>query len=228
MPAREIMVRPGHEMKKFFLLLIICWSLLSCAGYDAARRQPSGTGPAVSTTEYVTGSGKTFIVVEDHSLGASLVRVKVETRGFAEVNGFVDLGEMDPVEKVFLADLDGDGFEELYLVTRSAGSGSYATVYGLASNKDKSATLIHVPALAEKDFRQGAFFAGFGGHNTIDLRDGRLVNSFPVFDDHYRRTGATRDVFYDLVAGEAAWILKPVIMKTIDRSNGGSAVMPRR
>ena len=215
-------------MKKISPLLIICLSLLSCTGYNAANHQTPDTGPEVSTTEYVTRSGKIFIVVEDHSPGASLVRVKVETRGFTEVNGMVNLGEMDPVEKIFLADLNRDGFEELYLVTRSAGSGSYAFVHGLASNRDKSATPIHVPELTENDFRRGAFFTGFGGHNTIDLRDGRLVNSFPVFDDHYRRTGVTRNVFYALVAGEAAWILKPATMKTINRSNGGGAVMPGR
>ena len=214
-------------MKKI-LLWIICLSLLSCTGYNKTRRQSTGAGQLVSTTEYTTRSGKTFIVVEDHSLGASLAMVKVETRSFAEVNGMVDLGEMDPVEKVFLADLNRDGFEELYLVTRSAGSGSYAAVHGIASNKDKSATAIHVPELTEKDFQKGAFFAGFGGHNVIELEAGCLVNSFPVFDDHYRRTGATRKVFYALVAGEAAWILKPVKMKTINRPDSGGAIVPGR
>lgn len=214
-------------MKRIILLLSICLLMLSCSKYNEIRRQAPSSGSVVSTTKYVTRSGKIFIVVEDHSLGASLARVKVETRGFSEVNEVVNLGEMDPVEKVFLADLNRDGFEELYLVTRSAGSGSYAVVYGIASNKDKSATPIHVPELTEKDFQKGAFFTGFGGHNVIELENGCLVNSFPVFDDHYRRTGETRKVFYALVAGEAAWILKPVKVKTINQSNGGVA-MPGR
>jgi len=104
-------------MKKI-LLLIICLSLLSCAGYNGANHQTSAAGQVASTTKHVTR--------------------KVETRGFSEANGVVDLGEMDPVEKVFLADLDRDGFEELYLVTRCAGSGSYAAFGGRLPGKQFS------------------------------------------------------------------------------------------
>jgi len=116
------------------------------------------------------------------------------------------------VEKVFLADLDGNGFDEIYLLTRRAGSGSYSSMYGVASNKDKSATLIYVPEISEKQMGRGGLFEGFMGHNKFSVEDGKLINTFPVYlenDSNTNPTGGKRKVLYQLILGEAGWILKP-------------------
>ncbi len=106
-------------------------------------------GRSTPYPEYVTESGKKFMVRVDKSLGASIQKLTVETREFEIVNDTYDLGELDPVENVFLSDLDGDRFEEIYITARSAGSGSYGSIYGFASNRDKSVSEIYVPEPGE-------------------------------------------------------------------------------
>ncbi len=169
-----------------------------------------------TSTEYKTKSGKVFLVHLDHSMGESIVDVEIETKGFLASNSTHKLGTLDKLEKVFLADLDSNGFEELYLISRSAGSGSYSNIYGIASNKDKSATSIYVPPISEKQLEKGAIFEGFMGHNQFFLQDNKLVNSFPVYlegDTNSNPRGGQRKVKYQLVAGEANWILAPESVK---------------
>jgi len=162
---------------------------------------------------YLTKSGRTFMVNVDKSMGASIQKVTVETGGFEIVNDSYPLGETDPLESVFLGDLDGDGYEELYLTTRSAGSGSYGSLYGFASNKDKSVSQIYVPEQEHLAEEAASMFSGFRGHNSYRLENGVLINEFPVYaesDTNANPSRGKRKVFYTLELGEATRILKPV------------------
>jgi heat shock protein HslJ len=99
---------------------------------------------------YTTTTGKTIVVSQTHPAGRSLATIEVRTEGFA--HNFREVFEdRDPVSDVFTADLDGDGFDEIYIVTTAAGSGSYGSVLGFASNKDKSLSMIHFPDVREGD-----------------------------------------------------------------------------
>lgn len=201
---------------KFISHLIVASSLLmfACQNPQKHKSENLKSGePAVKSTEYETKSGKKFIVRTDHSIGASICDVQIETRDFEVVNTIHKIGMIDPVEEVILADLDKNGFEEIYLFTRSAGSGSYGNIYGVASNKDKSATLIYVPEISEKQIEKGGLFEGFMGHNKFSIEDGKLINIFPVYlegDNNANPTGGKRKILYRLIAGEAGWILGPV------------------
>ena len=172
---------------------------------------------SVGVQEYKTRTGKLFKVEIDRSMGASLNGLKVTTMGFTAVNNEHDFGTVDPLSKVFLADLDRNGYEELYIITQSVGSGSYSSIYGLASNKDKSATPIYVRPISEEQRAKGNFFEGYMGHNSFELKNGKLLNSFPIYkkdDPNASPSGGTRTVEYRLIAGEAGWILEAY--KTID------------
>ncbi|MDX1285736.1 MAG: hypothetical protein R3182_12020, partial [Draconibacterium sp.] len=156
-----------------------------------------------------TRSGKIFIVHTDYSKGKSICGLKIETRGFEIVNDTYDFGDTDPVENVFLADLDGNGFEEIYITTRSAGSGSYSKLYGMASNKDKSATSIYVKPVSQ--YKE--LFPGFMGHNEFKFDDGKLFHQYPVYkndDKNSKPSGGIRKIEYRLIPGEDGWILEPV------------------
>jgi hypothetical protein len=162
--------------------------------------------------KYVTESGKIFMVRVDKSLGASIHKVSLETREFEIVNDTYDLGEVDPVENIFLGDLDEDGYEEIYITTRSAGSGSYGSIYGFASNRDKSVSEIYVPEPGDLPDK-GLYFQGYRGHNKFLVENGVLVNEFPVYaesDTNAKPTLGKRTVFYTLEHGEASRILSPV------------------
>jgi hypothetical protein len=105
------------------------------------------------------------------------------------------------------ADLDANGFPELYVFTQSAGSGSYGGVVGYASNKNKSVTEINLPELSGKDAR------GFQGHDAFAVSGRTLVRQFPIYRDadaNVAPTGGERRISYRLRAGEAAWRLQPV------------------
>jgi len=180
---------------------------------SAAEKVETEKGATEIFGEYVTESGKIFIVRIDKSLGASIQIATLETRNFEIINDTYDLGEVDPIEDVFLSDLDGDGFEEIYITTRSAGSGSYGGIYGFASNRDKSVSEIYIPEPRQLPGDVATFFMGYRGHNIFRIKDGVLVNEFPVYadsDSNAKPTQNRRTVFYSLKLGEASRILSPI------------------
>lgn len=198
-------------MKSILNILLIVFVLSACQNLQkqATKNLESGKSK-ITTNEYITKSGKKFVVEIDHSKGASICDVKVETLEFSVDNRTFDLGTIDPVKEVFLTDLDKNGFEEIYLISESAGSGSYQTIYGIASNKDKSAKSIYIPPVSE--IKNKNIFAGFMGHNKFFLNEGKLLNLFPVYqegDSNSNPSGGERKIQYQLISGEAGWIVEP-------------------
>ncbi len=106
-----------------------------------------------------------------------------------------------------LADLDSNGWPEVYVYVSSAGSGSYGSLVALAVNNGKSATPIYLPPLD-----QNAVAAdGYQGHDEFRVVENRLVRRYPVYrdgDTNANPTGGTRQVQYRLEAGEAGWQLQ--------------------
>lgn len=106
-----------------------------------------------------------------------------------------------------LADLDGDGWPEVYVYVSSAGSGSYGSLVAYAVNKGKSATPIYLPPL-EADTTASA---GYQGHDEFRIVENRLVRRYPVYsesDTNAAPSGGTRQIQYRLTAGEAGWLLE--------------------
>jgi len=194
-----------------FLLMTILLGI-ACQNVQNQKSKTTSTiENKLSSKEYTTNSGKKFIVHIHHSQGASISDAKVETKGFDVVNTTHKMGVIDPIEEIFLADLDKGGFEEIYLVTQTAGSGSYSNIYGIASNKDKSAIPVYVRPVSEKQIAKGGLFEGFMGHNKFSMEDGKLINTFPVYnegDSNAKPTGGNRRIEYRLIAGETGWILE--------------------
>ena len=156
--------------------------------------------------EFKTKTGKTIIVSETHPAGRSLSTIEVRTRGFEhEYREFYP--DRNPISDVFVADLDGNGFDEIYIITTAAGSGSYGSVLGFASNKDKSLSMINFPDIQQGD----EHFKGYMGHDTFKIEDQKLVRIFPIYnkgDANGNPTGGRRKLVYGLVPGEAMWKLK--------------------
>ena len=156
--------------------------------------------------EYKTKTGKTIIISETRPAGQSLSTIEISTKDF-EHNYREVYGDRDPISEVFVADLDDNGFDEIYIITTSAGSGSYGTVLGFASNKDKSLSMINVPEMQERDEN----FKGYMGHDTFKIEEQKLVRIFPIYnegDTNRNPTGGTRKLVYGLYRGEAMWQLK--------------------
>lgn len=194
-----------NEMKIFPLLL--------CLAITAAILFPGPSAAAEGTVrEYTTGSGKSLLIEERHPVGQSLSDIAVTSTGF-EHNLSEVFTDRDPIKSVHVADLDGNGFDEFYIVTVSSGSGSYGDVIGLASNRDKSLSLIYLPEAREGD----EFFSGYMGHDSFSIVGNRLVRSFPVYlpaDTNNDPSGGTRRLSYGLLAGEAGWLLRIIESST--------------
>jgi hypothetical protein len=131
--------------------------------------------------------------------------------GFESSKDTLSFKDGNPFERALVTDLNGDGFDELLLLTRAAGSGSYGGILGIASNKDKSYSAISVQEIAEADMQPGKMFDGYMGHDSIFVEKDMLVRMFPVYkptDTNNSPTGGKRKVIYKLTPGEASFLLK--------------------
>ena len=193
-----------QKKRRLLPLLLVLATAVSAAGLISCT--PDKGGPPDAAGEYRTKTGKTIIVSETHPIGVSLSNIEIRTAGF-EHNFHEVYKDRDPVSDVLMADLDGNGFDEIYIITRSAGSGSYGTVLGFASNRDKSMSMISFPETQTGDEN----FEGYAGHDTFRIEGRKLVRTFPIYrkdDRNGNPTGGRRKIVYGLVPGEAMWELR--------------------
>jgi hypothetical protein len=192
-------------MRRLTLSILIAAAIsVSTLGPVPAEQSRDSAGDVSKT--YRTETGKTIVVSQTHPAGRSLATIEVRTEGFEHNYGEV-FEDRDPISDVFVADLDGNGFDEIYIVTTAAGSGSYGTVLGFASNKDKSLSMIHFPEIQTGD----EHFQGYMGHDAFTIEGRKLVRIFPVYkegDTNGNPTGGRRKLVYGIVPGEAMWQLK--------------------
>jgi hypothetical protein len=204
-----------------FMLPALAASCLFVACNQSSTQQPAPAAdtPAAATAApvvtdtptpktFTTKSGKTIVVTESHPTGASLSTVDVRFAGdTAAAFVFTDI---DAVKEILQADLDANGFDEVYIITQAAGSGSYGNVYGMASNQDKSLTPVYMAEVSENDMKAGKPFEGYTGRDRFSISGKELIREFPI-DKGGKNM---RMIHYRLKAGEAAWQL--VIDKTMD------------
>ena len=102
-----------------------------------------------------------------------------------------------------IEDLNSDGFPEVLVYTKSAGSGSYGGVIGYSVNNGKSMSQIYFPDL----FDNKEASKGYMGHDKFVIVETTLVRKFPIYrekDSNSNPTGGTRQVQYKLKDGEAS------------------------
>ena len=116
----------------------------------------------------------------------------------AETDGVVTAAE--------IADLDADGWPEVYVYISSAGSGSYGSLVAYAVNRGKSMSPIYLPPLADDP----DLSTGYMGHDHFAVTGNRLLRRFPVYlpgDTNHAPSGGMRQLEYRLSPGEAGWLL---------------------
>jgi hypothetical protein len=213
------------KMKQILIIFIVFITLSLLWGCSEASKKvtapdiqvsPAGAKDTSSdaSKEYKTKTGKTIIISVTHPVGQSLSTIEITTKDF-EHNYPERYEDRDSISDVFLADLDGNGFDEIYIITTSVGSGSYGTVLGFASNKDKSLSMINFPEIQEGDEN----FEGYMGHDTFKIENQKLVRIFPLYnkgDTNQNPTGGTRKLVYGLYQGEAMWQLKVEKSETLN------------
>lgn len=151
-----------------------------------------------------------FLKVEENKQSASLSHLKMIFEGYANTKDIFEIRDADPLSRIFALDLNKDGFDEFYLITRAVGSGSYERIIGFASNNDLSITPVYVPKMTEKDLSTNGDYSGYMGHDSIYVDKEQLYRKFPVYlegDANCCPTGGNTIVSYQLKPGEASWLL---------------------
>jgi hypothetical protein len=102
-----------------------------------------------------------------------------------------------------IEDLNSDGYPEILIYLNSDGSGSYGTVLGFSSNKNKSMSEIGFPALADNPKAN----KGYMGHDEFTVVETTLTHRFPIYldgDTNSKPSGKLRQIQYKLKDGEAS------------------------
>lgn len=209
-------------MKNSILALIFIILLSACVKNPSDKpevEEPKATTKTVKESpknalivskEFKTKTGKSFVVSEKRP-SASISNISIIASGFTVVNDTLYLEESDPISQIYITDLNKDGFDEIFIITQSKGSGSYATIYGFSSNNDKSVSGIIVPEISQSDLAEGAIFNGYQGHDSIYVSKKKLIRKFPIFKEEDKNccpSGGDKTIQYVLKPGENYWRLE--------------------
>jgi hypothetical protein len=188
---------------KYIVLPTIAAILFSCGSQNSKETNSTITDTAIGAVaeqgmggrRVTTSTGKIIMLIEEHPIGMSLSDIKVVAAGMGDTIRFKDA---DPVSELLQGDLDNDGFDELYIVTSTAGSGNYGKVIGLSSVGDSSFQKILIPSF-EQDAKP---YQGYMGGDKFSVEKNSLVRSFPVYqagDVNGKPTGGSMMVQYRLM-----------------------------
>lgn len=137
----------------------------------------------------------------------SINQLTVTPSGLSEQQGPLKVEIDGSVTGAEIADLDSNGFPEIYIYVTSAGSGSYGSIVGYAVNKGKSVSDIYLPPVADDPKHN----KGYMGHDEFAVVEGTFVQRFPIYNDtdtNAQPTGKTRQLQYKLTQGESGWVLR--------------------
>lgn len=220
-PGKKKKINGIVKISFIVLLAVIIFLVVFTSKMSKKKGITDGKDNAVSVVEdnneiitarktVTTKSGMVYIVDEE-KISASNSNITVSGEKFPENNEPVVISDIYPLEKVILADLDNDGYQEIYLICRSVGSGRYAKITGITSYRDKSFGLIYT--LPDNSY-ENDLFKGYMGHDKIYLINGLLIREFSVYnegDSNYAPAGGKRKLKYTLKSGEESYILEAAL-----------------
>ena len=125
------------------------------------------------------------------------------------------------IANVETADLDTDGYPEVYIHLLSPGSGSYGSIIAVEAAGNRGAIRIAIPKL-EPDSRESK---GYMGHDSFFTDRGYLVRSFPIYrkaDPNCCPSGGVRKIYYRLLKTGAKVRLKAVKSEDIKTARTNS------
>ena len=177
----------------------------SAATTPSAAPAPAAPPAPVAFDKTLTSKGITFRVTAANDSSAGTVTIVPS--GLTVTNDTITQEVDGTVVGAEVADLDVNGWPELYVFTRSAGSGSYGSVIGQAVNNGKSLSAIFLPDITE----DAKLAQGYMGHDEFAIVENSLARRFPIYapgDVNAAPSGKMRQVSYALAAGETGWVLR--------------------
>jgi hypothetical protein len=132
-------------------------------------------------------------------------QLTIVPQGLSEQRGPTVVNIEGEVTGAEIADLDANGFPELYVYVSTSERGRYGRLVGYAVNKGKSITEIYLPPVSEN----AKLRWGYRGQDEFAVVESTFVQRFPIFRNGYSSpSGKTRQLQYKLKQGEAGWILR--------------------
>jgi hypothetical protein len=181
----------------------LCSLAALCLAAPASPAPAQGAPGAFDKT--LALQGVTFRVTCPNA--SSMSQLTITPSGLTGGNSAITQEVDGVVTGAEVADLDSDGSPEIYVYVQSAGSGSYGSLVAYSANKKRSLSLIHLPPVSENP----KVSKGYMGHDAFAVVGNRFVQRFPVYgpgDTNASPTGGVRQLRYELVPGEAGWVLK--------------------
>jgi hypothetical protein len=185
----------GFPMR--ILLSLLLFGLLLGNGYARAEG-----GNGFSQTVELQGISFRVTCLNNGSINI----LQVAPSGLAIDNTTIEQEIDGTVSGAEVADLNADGYPELYVYVTSAGSGSYGSLIAYGSNRNKSLSAIYFPSVSENE----KLAKGYMGHDEFAVGEGALLHRFPIYregDNNANPTGGMRQIQYKLTQGEAGWVL---------------------
>ncbi|KXX67719.1 hypothetical protein [Flammeovirga sp. SJP92] len=167
--------------------------------------------PEIVNHSIETKSGMLFTLTEE-KLSKSVSNITIQGMNFPNSNEILTFEGVDPIEQFYVIDLNSDGFEEFYIAVRTAGSGGYIRLLGIASFNDESYGKIYIQSITDND----DLSVGYMGHDEIDFTSSGIQRTYPLYgyeDSNAYPTGNLRRVNYELITGEAGYILNPYLQE---------------
>ena len=176
---------------------------------DCISRERKPTTNSSSHKEYRTKSGKVICITETHPIGENLSTVKISSECL-HLNTPIVLRDINPIEKVIVSDLNKDGYDEIYITTRSIDTNSFSELFGFASDKDKGLTQINLKS-DRRDGKKAGIFDGCMGREIYKFEQDAIILEFPIYSEKnndIKPTGTTRVITYALNSDKSGYNLE--------------------
>lgn len=183
-------------------VMVLIFAMTGCkntnkSGMTVSQVTTTTDNQKTNQIEMRTKTGKDILIKETHPDGAGISKVQIQTKGF-KIDQTIEVGNIDPVVKTQLCDLDHDGFDELFIFTKSSGFGNAGEFYVYASDKDKKLVGIRTPAEPDSTV---ARIKGYMGHDSFTFSQDTLIRDLPRYkakDKSSKPTGGTERIYYQL------------------------------
>jgi hypothetical protein len=211
-------------MLKYFFILA---SLISCFGtgyseqrnerlsmlsvsYNTSKDSVKDDANKFPPTEYFLKDSKSFTILQSPE-SDYLVDVHVFGKGFSGSSDTIFFEEIENIDTVIIADINNDGYEELYIFTRGFFPGAYDHVFGITSDEDKSYKEINFSDVKPSDVIAGGVFDGYQGQDVYTLENNLIKRTFPVYNagDFYNSPSrGYRTLYYTLEKTDSGYYFK--------------------
>ncbi len=202
------------QLKIIFITILVALTLIACKNKQGkSNTEISGVEDTSNVANSIQEEQKTIfqktLTLQNISFDiktsgeGSISQLSIQPKGL-EIDNQKNVSDIDGhVVNAEIEDLNSDGFPEILIYTKSAGSGSYGNVIGYSVNNGKSISQIYFPELY--DNKEASI--GYMGHDEFAIVETSLVRRFPIYKDgdtNNNPTGGTRQIQYKLKDGETS------------------------